>query len=215
MYAIVIRTESFFALRQKVRELSRAAGSEGGDVDDSEYVRRALGGDHWAEEVLYRKHVVAVATLVTRLLARSQEAEDVVQEAFLTAFRDLRNLRQAESFRSWLMQIAVRLVHRHFQRRRVLRALGLDRGQDDATLLSEADPSATPETRAELSRVDELLRRMPAHDRVAWILRYVEGHRLDEVATLCRCSLATAKRRITRAHTKITEQITIEPWEDG
>jgi RNA polymerase sigma-70 factor (ECF subfamily) len=199
---------AFWAVAGKVRKLSLADGAptEPGDAD---CVRRALGGDAWSEEVLYRRHVRAVATTVTRLLSRSHEAEDVVQEAFLTAFRDLARLQRAESFRGWLLQIAVRLVHRRFRRRALLRSLGLDRGHDDATLASELDRSANAEVFAELSTIDGVLRSLPSRDRIAWVLRHVEGYLLDEIATACRCSLATAKARIGRAQRRIAEHVAV------
>jgi RNA polymerase sigma-70 factor, ECF subfamily len=202
MHAIAL---DFSLLRAvpKVRELPEAPDSNARLPDDAELVRRALKGQRWAEEALYRRHVRAVAQLVTRLLARSQEAEDVVQDAFLSVFRDLAELRQADSFRSWVIRIAVRLVHRRFRRRRLLRALGLDREQNDATLSAEVDPSAGPDVQVELSKLDRVLSELPADQRVAWILRVVEGYRLDEVASLCGCSVATAKRRISRAQQRV------------
>jgi RNA polymerase sigma-70 factor (ECF subfamily) len=62
-----------------------------------------------------------------------------------------------------------------------------------------ASSSAGPEARAMLAQVYALLCTMPANDRIAWTLRYVERHRLEAVAELTNCSLATAKRRIARA----------------
>ena len=63
--------------------------------------------------------------------------------------------------------------------------------------------SASPEERVLLSRVYTVLDELPAKERVAWTLRYLEGERLEDVAKLCGCSLATAKRWIARAHSAI------------
>ncbi len=212
MHAVAPSLPVFWAVQGKARILSPARGSPS-DADDAECVRRALGGDPRAEELLYRRHVRAVATTVTRLLSRSNEAEDVVQETFLTAFRDLRQLRKVESFRSWLLQIAVRIVHRRFRRRALLRSLGLDRTPDDATLTSEIDPAASPEMRAELMALDDVLRALPAPERIAWVLRHVEGYLLEEIAAACRCSLATAKARIARAQRRIAVHVAFDDGE--
>lgn len=214
MHAVTLDLALLFAVSHKVRELAPPTVRGEAEIDDGEYVRRALGGDPWAEEALYRRHVRAVGNVVARLIGRSHEAEDVVQEAFLSAFRDLHELRQADSFRSWLLCIAVRIVHRHFRRRRVRRALGVDREQDDRTLLSEVDPAADPETRAEIGKIDEILRTLSPNDRIAWILRNVEGYKVDEVAKLCRCSRATAKRRVARAEATIGAHVSVYPQED-
>jgi RNA polymerase sigma-70 factor (ECF subfamily) len=79
-----------------------------------------------------------------------------------------------------------------------LRLLGLDQEQD-AALERLASPLLRPDDRAELALVDQVLRKMPADQRIAWMLRRVEGLQLPEVAHVCACSLATVKRRIAAA----------------
>ena len=64
-------------------------------------------------------------------------------------------------------------------------------------------PDAPPHARAELAQVFALLRTLPANERIAWSLRYVEGFDLRQTAALCDCSLATVKRRIQRAQNHI------------
>ena len=88
---------------------------------DAELVLRARRGDRWAEEALYRRHVHAVTRVTMRLLSRSTEAEDVVQDAFVIAFADLNKLRDEAVFGGWLLRIAVRQVHRRYRRRRKYR----------------------------------------------------------------------------------------------
>src|SRR5947209_5598628 len=87
---------------------------------ESALVLRARAGDRDAETSLYRMHVTSVHALASRLLGRSEDAEDVVQDAFVTALGRLHQLRDAKLFRPWLMRITVREVHRRFRRRRLL-----------------------------------------------------------------------------------------------
>jgi RNA polymerase sigma-70 factor (ECF subfamily) len=166
---------------------------------DAELVARGVAGERFALQLLYRRHVAPVAACITRLLARSAEAEDVVQDAFLSAFRDLRHLGDPARFAPWLMRIAVHQAHRRFRRRRLLARFGLDRGVDDARLAMVVDPGAAPDVCAELAHIDRALEALPAALRLAWMLRHVEGCALEELAEHCGCSLATAKRRIQRA----------------
>jgi len=166
---------------------------------DGELVARALRDDRWALQLLYRRHVRRVAERVIRLLSRSAEAEDVVQDAFVSAFRDLATLADPSRFGPWLMRIAVRQVHRRFRRRRLLARLGLDRGADDARLEQIAGPTLEPELRLDLARLDDALLTLPTELRLAWMLRHVEGCELTELAEQCGCSLSTVKRRLTRA----------------
>jgi len=144
------------------------------------------------------------------LLGRAGEAEDVVQETFVTAFEIVSQLRTPESARQWLMQIAVRKVHRRFRQRLLLRTLGLDRSADDAPLQQLARPDSSAKARLELAMLDEALSKLGTAERIAWMLRNVEGHSLDEVAMQCGCSLATAKRRISAAHRHVCRYVEIE-----
>lgn len=175
-------------------------------VSDAELVTRALAGERMALQLLYSRHVRAVAERVTRLLARSAEAEDVVQDAFILAFADLSQLAERERFVPWLMSIAVRQAHRRFRRRKLLSRLGLDRGTDDAQLAQVADPAASPEVRAELARLDRRLACLPAEQRLCWMLRHVEGCTLDEVAEQCDRSLATVKRWLDKAEQELESE---------
>lgn len=182
---------------------------------DRELVQRARRGDRWAEEALYHRHVRGVARVVSRLLARSVEAEDVVQDTFIEAFRDLDRLQDPSAFGRWLQRVAVHQVHRRFRRRRLLRALGLDRGEDDLSLVEQADPGAGPDVLAELRELDRVLDRLSPERRVAWVLRYVEGQTLDEVAEICGRSLATIKRQIAAAQREIAAHVAIPSWGEG
>jgi RNA polymerase sigma-70 factor (ECF subfamily) len=188
-----------------VLELPRPPWAEG--KSDGELVKRALAGEQIALQLLYRRHVASVTERVTRLLARTGEAEDVVQDAFVAAFADLGQLSDPARFGAWLMRIAVHQAQRRFRRRRLLARLGLDRGQDDARLEQVAAPALSAEERVQLSRLDGALAELPVPLRLAWMLRHVEGCELAEVAEQCDCSLATVKRRITRADEQLKARV--------
>ncbi len=166
---------------------------------DEALVERALRGDAWAEEAIFRRYATKVLALAERLLRRTAEADDVVQDTFADAFTKLRTLRHPEAFRSWLFGIAVRRVRRRQRRMAFRRALGLDRGLDDATLAMVASPDCSPDRIAELSRIDRILTELHPDQRNAWMLRRVEGEKLEDIASIVGCSLATAKRRIRAA----------------
>lgn len=170
-----------------------------GGASDEELVRRLIDGDPWAREAFYRKHFRVVFVTALRLLGSRAEAEDVAQDAFVAAFRDVESVRDPSAIGAWLLRITVRQVHRRLRRRRLLRALGLDTGIEDGTLELLANENAGPEVHADLARLASILRELPTGQRTAWMLRRVDGHSLEEVAAACDCSLATAKRRIRAA----------------
>ena len=69
------------------------------------------------------------------------------------------------------------------------------------------EPGMSPERRALLSKVYQVLEGLPIEQRLAWTLRFVEGEKLEDVAQQCACSLATAKRRISAAHARIQAEL--------
>jgi RNA polymerase sigma-70 factor (ECF subfamily) len=177
------------------------------DVSDGDLVAAAVAGKRWAEELLYRRHVHAVSQTVATLLGRMSDCEDVVQDTFLEALGALPSLREPSALRGWLLRIAVHKCHRRFRKRKLLRALGLDRGADDATLARLASPALSVEHRTELARIDVALSALAERERSAWILRHVHGHELTEVAALSGVSLATAKRLLGRAQERVSRHV--------
>lgn len=190
------------ATRRSAR--SRVVESE---VADAELVRRACEGDRWAEEAIFRRYVADVTSLAERLLRRRDEADDVVQDTFAAALTSLATLREPAALRAWLLGIAVHRVRRRARKLSVMRLFGLDSGLDDASLSLLAAPGLSPEQRTELAQVDRALSRLHADDRIAWMLRHVEGEKLEDVATITGVSLATAKRRIAAAEVGLRGQL--------
>lgn len=166
--------------------------------DDASLVDQAQDGATWAEEALYRRHGREVYSVVLRLIGNTADADDIVQDAFITAFERLGQLREPGAFRGWLLSIAVRAVHRLFRRRALLHRLGFSSRPDEVSLV--VAEGASPELRAQIAEIEDILNRAGPAQRICWMLRHVEGYTLREVAKLAGCSLATAKRRIAAAH---------------
>jgi RNA polymerase sigma-70 factor (ECF subfamily) len=178
-------------------------------VDDAELVERARQGDRWAEEVLYHRHVTYITGMVARCLDHRDDAKDVVQDTFAIALDRLHTLRQPAAVRGWLAQIAIRLVRRRLRRSKLFAAIGIASTADYIGLEAHATPETDPETRAELAAIGRLLATLPTSERIAWTLRHVEGEPVDEVARLCGCSLATAKRRIGAVARRLEDHLGI------
>jgi RNA polymerase sigma-70 factor (ECF subfamily) len=189
-------------------------GSPPEGVSDADLARRVRGGDRWAEEALFRRYVDYLSGLSFRLLRDRSEGEDVVQDAFLDAFAQLRAGTVPGSVRAWLAGIAVHKVHRRFRRRKLGALLGHHFATVEGVLQSSAHAGTSPELFGELALLDAALSTIPEVDRAAWMLRYVEGYELEEVARLCGCSVATAKRRIGRARTTVDAHVEMDEVND-
>jgi RNA polymerase sigma-70 factor (ECF subfamily) len=196
---MVAERASLRLIRTETGAAAPAARAPESGLSDAQLVTLALDADRGAFEALYRRHAAFALNLAVRLHGNAVDVEDVVHDAFLKAHGRLAELRDPAAFRGWLGSIVVRLVRTRLRRRRLLGVLGLASGTDPIDLDAIASPEANPETRAELAQVYALLQTMPSADRIAWTLRYVDRHRLEAVAELAECSLATAKRRIARA----------------
>jgi len=144
-------------------------------------------------DFVFRRYSPYVASVGLRLLGRDHELDDLVQDVFLEAHRGLGQIRDASSIKGWLARICVRRAVRRLRRRRLRAFFSLDSLEHDARLIA---PGASPEARAEVTRLYRKLELVPALDRAIWVLRYLEGEGLDDIAVLCGCSKSTVQRRL-------------------
>lgn len=168
------------------------------DLADAELVALGSQGNRKALELLYRRYASFAINLAIRLQGNARDVDDVVHDAFIKAFERLSTLRDPSLFRAWLGSIVLHQVRSNLRRLRVMRVVGLGAGGDEVDLDALAAPGISPLARAQLAQVYALLRTQPVDERIAWVLRYVEGHELCLVAELTNCSLATVKRRILK-----------------
>lgn len=165
--------------------------------DDERLVDGLCAGEPWAQVALFDRFAPHVERLLRRVLGPDPELADVVQETFVQAMTSARNLRDPGSLKSWLSSIAVHTARGLIRRRRVRSWL---RFWDPEALPETIDPgNADTTVREALVRTYAILAALPADERIAFTLRFVEGMELAEAAAVSRCSLATIKRRIDRA----------------
>lgn len=186
----------------------RAAARDAEDASaELELVRGARDGKRTAQHALYVRNYERVRLRILRLLGAAGDVDDVLQDTFVAAFRDLDQLADESRFGAWVCGIAVHQVHRRLRRRSLLRRLGLLNDTDDVALTRCVDPSASPETVLLVKQLDRALSTLAPRERLAWMLRHVEGCSLEEVASQCRVSLATAKRDIGRAELELSAHL--------
>jgi RNA polymerase sigma-70 factor (ECF subfamily) len=155
-------------------------------------------------ETAFKAYGRYVAFIGMRILGRRDDVDDLVQDVFLDAVRGLDKLRDPNAAKGWLATLTVRKAHRALRRRRLRWHFGLDEGADYGEIV---DPSASAAERAMIADLYRLLDGVPAEARIAWSLRHLEGEPLEKVASLCGCSLATAKRRIAAAHQVLSAEL--------
>jgi RNA polymerase sigma-70 factor (ECF subfamily) len=168
--------------------------------DDETLVARVLQGDQSAFSALYRKHVRYLAGVAYRIYGDDVELEDTIQEVFLEAHRGLHNLTDPKRLRPWLVTIAVRRSQKRIGKRVRRRALAAAVGQSGPKCGDQRD-------QARVNALYEALDQIAEQLRVPWILRNVEGYSLAETAEICGISVATVKRRLNRAQTRIDRRL--------
>ncbi|MFK7985037.1 MAG: RNA polymerase sigma factor [Sandaracinaceae bacterium] len=151
-------------------------------------------------DAAFRAYARYVGAIGLRILGRPDEVDDLVQEVFLAAHRQRATLREPAALKGWLATLTVRKATRVLKKRRLRRLMGLDQVPDYAQV---ASPSASPAQVTLVGEVYQLLDFLPSEERTAWVLRRIEQHTLSDVAELCGCSLATAKRRVSAAEAKL------------
>jgi len=180
-------------------------------LDDEALVSRARAGDLSAAERLFSRHQNGAYTAALRLLAVPADAEDVAQDVLVRAFTHMAELGEGASFGAWLRRIAVNLSLNVLRRRGLLQFEPLEGGGEkgapgdardfaDERAMSPEDSVINIALRDEL---DLLVRRLPAEQRVAVVLRDIYGYDVAEVAELQRCGLSAAKMRIARGREQL------------
>jgi len=153
---------------------------------------------------LFKQHAGYVARLVFRLLGREEEVDDIVQDVFIGLFRDLKNIRESEAIRGWLVTTAVRMARRRLRLQRIGFLLRRNQRVDPMVLEVHGSPA---EGRLALWTVHQTLEKVSVNARFAWVLHHIEQVGIDEVARALRCSKATAKRRVADAQRAIKKAL--------
>ena len=165
-----------------------------GEGPDEVLVRRVLEGDVEAFAGLVARHRERGLRFVTAMLGDSADAEEVLQDAFVRAYRGLRSCREPARFGAWFFQILVNRCRTRATTRR--RSAGLF-VQDDAALeRAPAPPGADMEWREEITRA---LAQLDPLQREAFLLKHVEGLDYDEMARLTGAGTSALKMRVMRA----------------
>ena len=177
----------------------------GAGPTDAALVVAARAGESWAQEALFVRHGKFVLGLSQRLLVHSDEAEDLAQDAFVQAFTRLGTLKNPQAFAAWLGSIVVHTAHKRLRRRKLLTRLGMRNPQpiDPDAVVS---PNAPADVASDLRRLYAVLESLSAEERIAIVLRRVEGLELTEVAERMGLSLATIKRRLSSAEQRLASQ---------
>jgi RNA polymerase sigma-70 factor, ECF subfamily len=180
---------------------------------DADAVARFRQGDEGAFRTLVERHSRAVFRLAYRMTGNEQDAEDVVQDAFLRAYRNLCRFEERARFASWLHRIAANcaydLLRGRARREPSLDAMAGEEGESPAQRIPAADPAPdrlvfSGEVR---QRVKVAMARMSAVERSAFTLRHLQGMSIEEIGRALDLDEGAAKHSVFRAVRKLRQAL--------
>jgi len=175
-------------------------------ADDAIVAGRAADGDTDAFAVLVRRYAPMMRAYARRILSGTADVDDVVQDAFITAWGELPKLDDPGRVKSWLMRITSR------------KAIDRVRAARPHTDLDDIDPAAPEvtsparqaEVRAGVAELSAALKALPAPQRECWVLREIGGYSYEEIADELGVPLSTARGLLARARKDLI--VRMEHW---
>ena len=180
--------------------------------NDKELVKRAKEGDSRAFDLLVQKYQFKVVNLVSRYV-RSEEAQDVAQEAFIKAYRGLKSFRGDSAFYTWMYRIAVNSAKNYLlsaARRQADYQVDVEDAEyfDDAAVLRDYDTPDHVLLSQELEeKVFGAINQLPEDLKTAITLRELEGLSYEQIAEAMECPIGTVRSRIFRAREAIDKVV--------
>jgi len=180
---------------------------------DQKLVERVQSGDKTAYNLLVSKYQHKVANLVSRYIKNHSDVPDIVQEAFIKAYRALPNFRGESAFYTWLYRIAVNCAKNHMVASG-RKPPGSDVEIEDAEFYDGGEAlreNASPEKlllTTEIKKVIfDTIEQLPEDLRTAINLRELEGLSYEEIAAIMECPVGTVRSRIFRARDAIDKKV--------
>lgn len=179
---------------------------------DHELVKKVQAGNKKAFDILVIKYQQRILSVVNGFVHDPIEAQDVMQEAFIKAYRAIKNFRGESAFYTWLYRIAINTAKNHLTAKS-RRPPASDITIDDAQTIdvSELKEIETPENRLISDELAKVIARtistLPNETAVAIKLREFEGMSYEEIAQVMSCPIGTVRSRIFRAREMIDKQI--------
>ena len=188
-------------------------------ISNDELVRAAKAGDLAAFEELTARHERQIYSLAFRILQNPHDAEDVTQQAFLSAVENLAKFREESSFATWLYRIATFAALKVIRKRKGLVTISLEEAtepREDYDTIPHpeyiADWKQSPGQLVERNEtqrlLDDALAKLDEKHRLVFVLRDVEGLSVNETAGALGLTESNVKMRLLRARLQLREELT-------
>jgi len=177
---------------------------------DAALVRRARNGEYSAFEELFERYRTLVFRFAYQMVPRRDDAEDIVQEAFVRAYQNLDKYRDEAKFTTWLLRIVTNLCTdqaRMSTRRQALEQQEAAGALDWMTTGTIDDPVQNLEADRRRQALRRALSALPAHHRSVIVLRDIEEREYTDIAAILGCTVGGAKLKVLRARRALKDRI--------
>lgn len=181
--------------------------------NDAQLIKQYLKGDEQSLRVLYEQYIQSVFNFIARLAPPGFDVEDIVQEAFVKAWRNLKKFDQSKSFKTWIFTIAKNILFDQMKKKQPMAFSQLE--QDEEGNAPELDIADSRPLADELlsaidsdKRLEELLQKLNPLQRAVVISHAIEGLTFSEIGEVLGEPMDTVKTRYRRALSKLHEHLT-------
>ena len=175
----------------------------------TELVMRARSGDHDALEDIFRVCSNQIYFLALKNVKNRDDALDIVQETFISVFKNINKLKSIEAFNAWLCSIAINKCRKYWRNRKEVLLSG-DESHDYIEIAEAGDsfiPQSAIESAETRSMIMSLIDSLPDEQRMSVILYYYKRFKVEEIAEIMECPLNTVKSRLFYARKQIKEGV--------
>lgn len=190
---VVIQTDKPYRVAQKYKNIHQ------------ELIDACKNGNSKAQFEIYKLYYKAMYNTSLRLLNDSLEAEDVMQEAFLSAFKNLHTYKEEVSFGAWLKKIVVNRSLDVLKKRRIEQE-PLDERR--LAVAEESDNEVLDETMQKVAEIKQVIAQLPENYRVLITLHLLEGFDHDEISEILGMTNANVRTTYSRARKRLQEMLT-------
>jgi len=182
-------------------------------TDDAELVRRALTRDGGAFRAIMQRHNRRLYRIARGILRNNADAEDAVQDAYVSAFTNLGSYRGESALATWLSRIVMNEALGRLRKRNTVDIAALEPARREAEIIQfplstpNDDPERTMAQRQILQLVEQATDNMPEAFRLVFVTRLIEGMSVEETAELLGIKPETVKTRLHRARRLVRDQL--------
>ena len=175
-----------------------------GSKNESDIIKKIQNGDNSAYNVMILKYQNRIYSTLLGFLKSPQDAEDLMQQAFVKGWQTINKFRGESSFYTWIYRIAINLAKNHLKKSSVVNSSkNISSEQNEIEFSVDLNPLHELEREQLKFRLKSFIAKLPESLRTAFLMREEEGKTYEEISRATDCPIGTVRSRIFRAREEI------------